>query len=611
MAVLPGGPLAMSDPRIPDRFEVYDELAHGAGEILLRARDTLLQREVVLRLPAPELANTWPNADARATELRSARALAQVRHPGVVKLLDVLDTPDGALVVLEPVPGETLAEITGRDGRLDPERVREIGAGLAEALSAVHTQGVVHRGVSAENIVLRGDGTPCLKGFVFAKFVERDAAQSSIQFHGRDEARPAALPPHPAPEQLAGAPADARSDIFALGWVLYEGLTGAPPYPRDRDPDAWGEPADPAKLVPGVPKPLAAALLRALKKNPVQRHATAAEFRAALAAAPGAGSVAAAGVLATAPAPRPRGSQLVPLLAGVGIAVAGVALVLVLRGGGGANADGGSLRGLSAPDEPLQKSVGAAYRPGFSVAKALLIGISDYQGTGWPDLGNAVRDVEALVGRLEAIREWDGWQVKTLIGPAATKRAIKTELALLADATQDPDARVFVYFAGHGEKDELSPDHGYIVPADARPKAEDPGRDSYLLYQDGFDVFFSRTKAKHVLLALDCCYGGGVVQVRGDQVAPADVLLTRKAHLVFASSVRDQAASDGVSGGHSPFAQAFIDELGDPTKRIVTSSDLGARITRSLRETSGQIPNLGYRERGGGDGQFVFFTQRP
>ena len=107
----------MTDSRIPGRFEVLDELAHGEGEKLLRARDTVLAREVVLRLPAPELARTWPDAPMRAAELRSARALAQVRHPGVVRLLDVIETPDGALAVLEPVAGETLAAILAREGR--------------------------------------------------------------------------------------------------------------------------------------------------------------------------------------------------------------------------------------------------------------------------------------------------------------------------------------------------------------------------------------------------------------------------------------------------------------------------------------------------------------
>lgn len=589
----------MTDSRIPKRFDVLDELAHGEGEILLRARDTFLQREVVLRLPAPELARTWPDAKMKAAELRSARALAQVRHAGVVKLLDVLDTPDGALVVLEPVAGESLAEIVAREGRLDAERVRALALDVADALTAVHAQGVVHRGVSSASIVVRGDGTPCLAGFVFAKFVDRDAHQSSIQFRDRTETIPAALPPHPAPEQIAGAAADARADQFALGWVMYEALTGTAPYPRDREPETWSEPIDATKLAPGTPRTLASALARALKKNPSQRFASTAEFRAAVGGAPTADVPGSA-------ANRREKSRLVPML--VGVAIAGVALVLVWRGGAETSASE-SPRGLAQPPEVFAKSA-TEYGPSFNAAKALLIGISDYSGTGWGELANAERDVNALGDQLESM-SGDRWQVKRLLGANATKRAIKEELALLAAATQDPEARVFIYFAGHGDKDSLAANRGYVVPSDAKPALEDIGRDSYLLFEEGFDMFFERTRAKHVLLAVDCCYGGGVTQLRGATDQPTDKLLRRKAHLVFASSLKTEQAVDGVGGEHSPFARAFLDVLKDKSRKSVTSSLLSSAITQALEDSPNQTPNLGYRvsPSGGGDGQFVFFTQ--
>lgn len=590
----------MTDSRIPARFEILDEIAHGEGEKLLRARDTVLAREVVLRLPAPELARTWPDAQMRAAELRSARALAQVRHPGVVRLLDVLETPDGALAVLEPVAGESLVEILAREGRLEPARVAAIGRDLAEALAAVHGQGVVHRGVSAANVTVRGDGSCCLGGFVFAKFVDRDAPQSSIQFRDRaDSGAAVALPPHPAPEQVAGRAADARSDLFALGWVLYQALTGAPPYPREEEPETWREPADPARLVPSTPRPLAQALLVCLKRNPSQRYASAAELAAAI------GATAPAAVAIREPAK----ARLAPLLAGVGMAAAAVTLVLVLRARDPAAAgDGG--RGLADEPSPPRKATATEYGDSFSSSKALLIGIADYDGTGWPTLSNAERDVAALATQLEATRAWERWEVTSLYGEQATKRAIKDALADLSAETQDRESRVFIYYAGHGDKDEFSASDGFIVPADARPKSEDRSRDSYLSYRESFDLFFNRTKAKHVLLALDCCYGGGVMQLRGFDDDPADKLLRRKAHLVFASSLKDQKAVDGTSGKHSPFAQAFLDALRDPQRARVTSSYLGDRITQALGDLA-QSPQLGYRAQDGGDGQFVFFTQRP
>jgi serine/threonine-protein kinase len=599
----------MQHASIPDRFEVLDEIAHGEGEVLLRARDTLLQREVILRRPAPGLAHTWPDSGMRAAELRSVRALAQVRHKCVVRLLDVLETPQGVLVVLEPVVGETLAEILAREKRLEPARVQQLGRELAGALAAVHNQGVVHRGISSANIVVRRNGEPCLFGFGFAKFIDRAAGQSSIHFRDRAESSArAALPPHPAPEQVVGRAADARSDLFALGWVLYEALTGRAPYPHDREPEEWTEPVDPTQFVPATPRSLSQALLCCLKRDPGQRFESAADLAQAL-------------EVAVAPSSRPaiaqpRRTRLAPILSGAGIALAAVVGALALRGQlggpthaadpGFASTDGE--RGLARIDDPIAKSAGT-YSDGFTQARALLIGIGDYSGTGWKDLPNARCDVESLAERLEEMKPWDGWQVKTLIDKEATKVAIKEALTELAEGTRDPESRVFLYFAGHGARDELSSVDGFIVPADAKPRAEDKSRESYLLYQDGFDIFFNRTLAKHVLLAMDCCYGGGVTQLRGDVDQPTDLLLRRRAHIIFASTLRDEAASDGVVGEHSPFAQAFLDALRDPNRSSVTSSELGSRITDALRRVP-QTPNLGYRP-GGGNGQFVFFTQRP
>jgi len=595
----------MTDRSIPARFEVLDEIAHGEGEILLRARDLLLQREVVLRRPAPELTRTWPDASMRAAEMRSARALAQVRHPGVVRLLDVLETADGALVVLEPVAGESLSEIQAREVRLDPARVEQLGRDLADALTAVHAQGVVHRGVSAANVIVRADGTPCLLGFVFAKFVDRASPQSSILYHNRfDPAAHVALPPHPAPEQIAGQAADARADQFALGWVLYEALTGAAPYPRDREPETWTDPTDPVKHVPGTSRALSQALLRCLKRNPARRFASVAEFGAALARA---NSPAVAAVDAR-PARAPK-SKLVPLLTGFAVAAAAIAAIVALRAGGHSSEAAPDPRGIVQAEMPVARASGATYGPSFSSAKALLIGISDYSATGFSRLPNAELDVKELAKRLEALRASDPWEVRTLLGQEATRLAIKEALVDLARATQDPESRVFIYYAGHGQKDDLSEMNGFIVPVDARPEREDRSRSSYLMYEDCFDYFFNQTKAKHVLLALDCCYAGRIFRTRGAGEQASNKLLENKAHIVLSSSLEDEQAQDGEAGKHSPFARAFL-ELLLPARGVVTTSDLYAAITNALSAYPDQRPLMGHRS-SDSDGQFVFFTQNP
>jgi len=598
----------MSAPLFPDRFEVLDTVAHGEGEILVRARDLLLGREVVLRRPAPDLARIW-KTDRTVIDaaLRSARAMARVQHPGVDRLLEVIATEDGPILVLEPVPGETLSQRVARDGPLPPDDVLRLGRALADALGAIHAQGVVHRGLAASNIVLRPDGSPCIVGFVYAKFdgrCDENIPGSSILYPLCRNEGATALPPHPAPEQIEGRAADARSDLFALGWVLFESLTGTPPYPRDLDVERWTEPADPRKLVPEAPKALAQAIVRCVKKKPLQRFASASELRIALEAVE---QPAARGAVASGPARKPSKLRLVP-------AAVAAAIAAVFAGGAFLRDDpthAENSRGLAADTAVSAKPHAAQYGDSFSSAKALLIGIQDYSGTGWKSLPNAERDVQALADQLEATKKWEHWEVKTLLGKEATKRAIKDELWKLADETQDPESRVFLFYAGHGDKDQYAEDSGYIVPADAQPKSTDVSRESCILYQDCFDMFFKRTKAKHVLLALDCCYGGGVSELRGTGDSPVDKLLRRKAHLVFASSMRDEQASDGLKGENSPFAKAFLDALRDPSRLSVTSSELNARITNVFRDYPHQTPIMGYRGLNGGDGQFVFFTQEP
>ncbi len=192
-------------------------------------------------------------------------------------------------------------------------------------------------------------------------------------------------------------------------------------------------------------------------------------------------------------------------------------------------------------------------------SQALLIGIGDDSGTGWGSLANAERAVNALAAPLESMRAWDLWEVMTLSVPQATKRAIEDAFADLSESTQNPDSRAYIYCAGHGDQDLFSSEDCFIVPVDARPVAEEKGRSSYPMYSEGFDYLFNGTKAKLVLLSLDCCFGGGVSNLRGGVLdQPTDKLLRRKAHLVFSSSCEDEQAQDGEEGKHSPFAQAFL-----------------------------------------------------
>jgi hypothetical protein len=331
-----------------------------------------------------------PRCSARAAAeraLREARALAGVRHPSIQRLHDVLEDQNGPVLVLEPATGESLAARMDREPRLDPELVRRLGCELADALAAVHAAGAVHRDVSEDTVILRADGTTCLTGFRLAKPASLGAS-TSIQYDPEralaTTSERVALPAHAAPEQLGGEAANPRTDIFALGCVLYRALTGQPA-PAGGISDGARDPA--RRLAAGAPQSLVKLVLACLAQSPLGRPQTAAELRDGLRA------------VAVEPrgAPRARRASRAAILALASL-VALCALGWQLWPRRAAPGE----RGL-APSEAPRRSAEAAFEPGFRSSRALLIGIGEaYRGHGFEPLANSVADVEALAEALEA-----------------------------------------------------------------------------------------------------------------------------------------------------------------------------------------------------------------
>ena len=599
---MPGAPL-------PDRFEALEVLARTESEELVRARDRLLQREVQISVPI----QTPSTADAAevARSLRQARALARVHHPGVVRLLDVLETQSGPLLVLEPVGGESLAERLARDRRLEPEVARTLGVRLCEALEAVHAVGVVHRGISAGNVVLRSDGSPCLGGFTFAKFGAGESPGTTYVYARRPKTEPGpavALPPIPAPEQTQGHAADARSDLFGLGWVLYECLTGEAPYPREVDVEDWKSPADPRKRAPSTPPRLADAVLRALRTSPLKRFASAAEMRAALDVSTAAGATTAT----TASAGPERTRKLAAISAAAGVLL--VAGFFAVRGLGTSSAgDPGSDaadRGLASAGIPPR----GAYAASYTKSRALLIGIGQaYDAIGFQPLPNAERDVDALARKLGQLAG-ETWEITTLKGTQANAQAICSRVREMCRAAQ-PDDKLFVYYAGHGAKNPISERSGWIVPADAKTAEQDPEHVSWVRF-DELGHVFDESRAKHVLVAMDCCYGGRMTTWRGED-DPADrvdaygeALLTRGAQIVISSGRPFEVVSDGVGGENSPFARAFVEALSQPGGSPVTGHEIFSRIRKTfIEEEVGHVPVLASPPGATPGGDVVFFPK--
>jgi serine/threonine-protein kinase len=251
------------------------------GEVYL-AEDTRLGRKVALKRPA----ESWlREPDARARLQREARAAARLNHPRIAAVYDVLDLEDRPYIVMEYVEGETLAAHL-RHGPISLERALALGIEIADALSAAHAAGVIHRDLKPGNIVLTASDAVKVLDFGLAKTV-----------HGRPDEDSAALLTHPgqvlgtpgyvAPEQLLGHPPDARCDIYSVGAILYEMLTGRAPFQHgnsmSRALASLTEDVPAAHLVkPSVPITVSTVVERAMARQPENRYPTAAELRLAL-----------------------------------------------------------------------------------------------------------------------------------------------------------------------------------------------------------------------------------------------------------------------------------------------------------------------------------------
>ncbi|MBK7876868.1 MAG: caspase family protein [Planctomycetes bacterium] len=595
----------MDTPGLPPRFQVLETLDDPCARGAWRARDTLLGREVLLKRPL--VVEGEDTAAERERSMREARALARVRHGSVARLLDVLETEEGPLLVLEPIEGETLSARLERDRVLPPAEACALGIELASALEAVHALGIVHRGVSAANVVLRpaasaGGSRLLLTGFTFAKSGPGagSAMPGTTFVYRRDggaasEAR--VEPPHPAPEQLRGEAADARADVFGLGWVLYECLTGRPPFAVELEPKHWRAPRSPSDTNRDVPRALSDAVLRCLAIAPSERFAGAAAVRGALEAA----------AAATRGPGTPRR-----------FALAGGAAVVLLAGFFGARAllEDPARRSEASPPEDRGSAVAArgaqAYAPRYAASRALLIGIGDvYAKSGFPPLPNAELDVRALEERLAALgaQGAEPWMIERLLGEQATHDAIIAKLRALA-AEAGPDDKLFVYYAGHGEPARGSDKSGFVIPALAPSAQADPNRLAWVRF-DEFAHVFEETKAKHVLVAMDCCYGGRLgepepVAMRSSAAVFEEKFLRERAHVVLTSGRANETVSDGTAGAHSPFAKAFLEQLAR-SDAAITTSEFHSAVQKELYglQQSARIK----RPTPGADGDVVFFLR--
>ena len=266
-------------------YEIVGPLgAGGMGEVFT-ARDTRLDRLVAVKVLPRELAS---DPDRRARFEREAKAISALSHPHVCALFDVgrAEGPDGEIeyLVMERLEGETLAARLAR-GPLPVAEVQVLGAQLAGALAAAHRRGIVHRDLKPANVMLTRSGAKLLD-FGLARHGDGGpptTAAEDVTATLATEAQPlthvgtlVGTWPYLAPEQAQGRPADARSDIFALGCVLFEALAGRRAFPGATRAEITAailgaEPPDLREAVPGVPAALAALVRQCLAKDPDAR----------------------------------------------------------------------------------------------------------------------------------------------------------------------------------------------------------------------------------------------------------------------------------------------------------------------------------------------------
>jgi serine/threonine-protein kinase len=305
--------------RLGDRYEIGEVIGRGGMAEVHEGRDLRLGRRVAIKILRPDLARD-PSFQARFR--REAQSAASLNHPNVVAVYDtgedvLADTPDstGAVVpfiVMEYVDGMTLRQLMSSGRRLLPERALEITGGTLAALDYSHRHGIVHRDIKPANVMLTRAGEVKVMDFGIARALA-DSGQTMTQ-----QSAVLGTAHYLSPEQARGEVVDSRSDLYSTGCLLYELLTGRPPFTGESPVSIAYQhvseaPVPPSQFDPSVTPQIDTIVLRALAKNPEDRYQSAAEMRADV-------ERAIAGLPVTAPVPVV--SQETAVMAPVGAAAA-------------------------------------------------------------------------------------------------------------------------------------------------------------------------------------------------------------------------------------------------------------------------------------------------
>ncbi|MFD5359618.1 serine/threonine-protein kinase [Streptomyces tendae] len=331
---------------IAGRYRLHERLGSGGMGIVWRATDQLLAREVAVKaLPLDETLSAAEARRRRERTLREARAVAQLRHPHVIVVHDVVEDDERAYMVMELVDGGSLADRVVSRGPVDAAEAARIGIALLDALGTAHTAGILHRDVKPSNVLVADDGRVVLTDFGVAQVAGATTLTESGSFVGSPE--------YTAPERMSGAGTGPESDLWSLGVLLCAVLSGASPFHRDSlggvlHAVVTEEIRPPAQAAPLLP------VVRGLLERDPRRRLDAASAQRMLRAFLSTGRTPATAAQAAVPEPlrarrSVKRSVLTAVLLVVAAAAAGVSAAALLADGGD---DGGGTPTSSVPATP-------------------------------------------------------------------------------------------------------------------------------------------------------------------------------------------------------------------------------------------------------------------
>jgi serine/threonine-protein kinase len=276
-----------------EHYEIIRRLGAGGSGVVYLANDTLLQRPVVLKILRPGLLSAQ---QLRTTVLREARLASAIEHPNVCAIYEVGESGDEGYIVMQYVPGQSLDQLIAR-GPANPQLVLSVGIQIADGLQAAHSLGIFHRDLKPQNVMLTDGGLVKILDFGLARRLPPEDA-------GFDPSKPAMAKDasmaatytarggtirYMAPEQFVTGQSSVQSDVWALGVILYELVSGRHPFARVDAEDfqiiraiQFSDPVDLSDIVPQISAELKSVIATCLEKTPAKRYASAAEVREAL-----------------------------------------------------------------------------------------------------------------------------------------------------------------------------------------------------------------------------------------------------------------------------------------------------------------------------------------